>query len=84
MKALFLAALSIAVAPAAHAARIPEGTEISVRLLDKVGSDVTTSQKFRAVVIAPVVADGMIVMASGTEFMGNVIDIKPAADDQRA
>jgi len=36
------------------------------------------------VVIAPVVVDSMIVMASGTEFAGIITDVKSAADAQRA
>jgi hypothetical protein len=53
-------------------------------LLDKVASEVTTPQKFRAVVIAPVVIDGNVVLASGTQLTGSVTDVKAAADGQRA
>jgi len=80
MRALLFAALAFS----ASGAQIPAGTEISVRLMEKVATEVTTPQKLRAVVIAPVLIDGKIVMAAGTELTGTLSDVKAAADGQRA
>ena len=76
MTLLFLAA--------ALAMRIPTGTELSVRLTDKVSSEVTTPQSIHAVVIAPVVLDGNIVLSPGAELTGTAKEVKAAADGQKA
>jgi hypothetical protein len=80
MKLLLVATLALS----ASAARIPSGTEISVRLMEKVASEATLPQKLRAVVIAPVVIDGKIVLPAGAELIGSVKDAKAAADGQRS
>lgn len=76
MTLLFLAA--------ALAVHIPAGAELSVRLTNKVASETTAPQSVQAVVIAPVVVDGNIVLPSGAEVTGVVKDVKAAADGQRA
>jgi hypothetical protein len=68
----------------ASAAHIPAGTEISVRLMEKVGSEATVTQRLRAVALAPVVIDGDVVLPAGPEPTGTIKDIKEAADGQRA
>jgi hypothetical protein len=68
----------------AMAARIPSGTELSVRLTEKIASEATGPQPLRAVVIAPVVAEGNIVLPAGAELTGDLRDLKAAADGQKA
>jgi hypothetical protein len=79
------AVLATLLAPIAFAAVIPAGTEISIRLSDKVASEATTPQnQIHAVVIAPVVVDGNIVLPSGPQLTGAVKQAKPAAEKDRA
>jgi hypothetical protein len=75
---LFLIALP------ALAAKIPAGTELSVRLTEKIASEATAAQTLKAVVIAPVVLDGNIALPAGAELTGEIKDLKAAADGQRA
>jgi hypothetical protein len=79
------AVLLLAAAVCADAARIPSGTQIQIRLTVELNSSSAKSgQKFDALVIAPVVANGRIVMASGVTLAGHVTDATAAvkADDQ--
>jgi hypothetical protein len=69
----------------ATAARIPAGTEIQIRLSQEVNtSTAKVGDKFEALVIAPVVADGQIVMAAGMTLTGHVKEVTSAVkpDDQ--
>jgi hypothetical protein len=52
--------------------------------MEKVASEATVPQKLRAVVIAPVVIDGKVVLPAGAELTGAVKEIKAAADGQRS
>jgi hypothetical protein len=73
-----------------HAATIPAGTELQVRLLTEVSSDKPAGQPVRAVVTVPVFANAEPALAAGTEIVGQTSDAsaaKPAADgapDQQA
>jgi hypothetical protein len=80
MKRLFLFLFALP----AMGARIPAGTELSVRLTEKVASEAAGAQSLKAVVIAPVVAEGSIGLPAGAELTGEVKDIKAAADGRRA
>jgi hypothetical protein len=80
MRVLLFASLAWSVS----AAQIPAGTEISVRLTEKVASEATAPQRLGAVVIAPVVIDGNVALPAGPELTGTIKDIKAAADGQRA
>ncbi|MDQ1474125.1 MAG: hypothetical protein QOJ99_5605, partial [Bryobacterales bacterium] len=81
MKCVVLALLA---APL-FAATIPAGTEIEVRLTDKVASEATAPQNaVHAVVIAPVVVDGKIVLPAGPTVTGAVKLAKATSDKDRA
>ena len=75
--------LFIAVVCPALAARIPAGTELSVRLTTKVASEAPVSS-VAGVVIAPVILDGGITLPAGATLTGTMKDVKAAADGQRA
>ena len=66
------------------AALIPSGTEIQIRLLSPINTaSAKVEQRFDAVVIAPVVASGRIVMSAGVKINGHIADVKSAqAADQ--
>jgi hypothetical protein len=67
------------------AATIPAGTEIGIRLTDKVASESPASQTaIHAVVIAPVVVDGRIILPAGPTLNGAVKLAKAAGDTDRA
>jgi hypothetical protein len=67
------------------AATIPTGTEMEVRLTDKVASEATTPQtSIHAAVIAPVVVDGKIVLPAGPTLNGSVKLARAASDNERA
>jgi hypothetical protein len=67
------------------AVQIPAGTELSIRLMDKVASESTPAHTpIHAVVIAPVALRGKIVIPLGTPVTGEVAAAKAAADQVRA
>jgi hypothetical protein len=70
------------------ALKLPAGTELQIRLLDKVSSETSASgQTIRAAVIAPVVVEGAIGVSSGAEVHGIVKEAKaldPANPKQQA
>lgn len=69
----------------AFAAQIPAGTEISIRLNDKVVSEAPAPQSvIHASVIAPVVVGGKIVLPAGPVLTGTVKLAKAAQDTDRA
>jgi len=74
--------LALAAAPA-FAVQVPTGTELSVRLNDKVASEVKTPQNFKASLIAPVVMDGTVVLPAGLTLSGSVKQAR-AADGKEA
>jgi len=68
------------------AAVLPAGTEISIRVLDKIASEATpvAESPIRAVVIAPVVTDGKIALPAGPTLSGVVKDARAASENARA
>jgi hypothetical protein len=79
------AAILFALSGLATAARIPTGTEIQIRLAQEVNtSTAKVGDAFGALVIAPVVVDGHIVMAAGVTLAGHVKEVTTAVkpDDQ--
>ncbi|HKD07664.1 MAG TPA: LssY C-terminal domain-containing protein [Bryobacteraceae bacterium] len=69
----------------ALAATVPAGTEFSVRLKDKIASESTAvGAAVHADLIAPVVADGKIVIPAGALLSGTVKQVKPANGTTRA
>jgi hypothetical protein len=69
----------------ALAAQIPAGTEIIVRLSDKVASELVTPQtNIHATVIAPVVVDGKVLLPAGPVLNGSVKLARPYSDKERA
>src|SRR5947209_13696922 len=67
------------------AATIPAGTEMEVRLADKVASESPVSQTaIHAFVIAPVLVDGKIAIPAGPTLTGSVKLAKAASDKDRA
>jgi LssY C-terminus len=76
MALFFLAAASLAAA-----ARIPSGTQIQIRLTKEINtSTAKVGDAFEALVIAPVVADGRIVMAAGATVAGHVKEVTAAVN----
>src|SRR5689334_2277136 len=66
----------------ASAIQIPSGTELHVRLGSKISSaDARAGTTVSAVLIAPVVIDGQIVIPPGAELTGEVKAAQPAAAD---
>jgi hypothetical protein len=70
----------------ASAARIPSGTQIQIRLTKEVNtSTAKVGEAFEALVIAPVVADGRVVVSAGATLTGHVKEVTPAVNpDDRA
>jgi hypothetical protein len=88
-----LPALILLLATQIFAARIPAGTEMSVRLTTRVTTEAATeaspqtnskSVTVSAVVIAPVVADGNIVISPGAELSGRIKLSKAATETESA
>ncbi len=82
-----MASFLFALSGLAVAARIPAGTQIQIRLAKEVNtSTAKVGDAFGALVIAPVVADGHIVMAAGVTLTGHVKEVTAAVkpDDQAA
>jgi hypothetical protein len=71
---------------ACAAAQVPAGTNIHIRLSSKLASDSSKlKDPVQAVVIAPVVVGGQVVIGSGAKFHGEVTDVKAARKaDERA
>lgn len=60
---------------------IPTGTELNIRLTDKIATETTRPQTpVHADLIAPVIEDGKVVLPLGVQLTGEVKRIKPAAD----
>jgi hypothetical protein len=75
----------IASAACAMTPKIPPGTPIQIRLITELNSSTAKAgQKFEALVIAPVVANGRIAMSAGVTLSGHVTDATAAVqpDDQ--
>ena len=97
---LLLTAVFLCAATLIPAAQIPAGTELSIRLLDKISSDKLSSDQpsaarpvsetappqaqIHAALIMPVLAEGRVVLPLGVLLTGEVKQARPAADKQRA
>jgi len=69
----------------AIAASIPAGTEIGIRLTDKIASETAKANAaVHAVVIAPVVIDGRIVLPAGPQLTGTLKEARAASATDRA
>jgi hypothetical protein len=67
------------------AAQIPAGTELSIRLTDKIATETTKPQTpVHATLIVPVIEEGKVVLPLGVQLTGEVKQVKPAADKDRA
>jgi LssY C-terminus len=67
------------------AVQIPAGAELSIRLTDKVASEIPVPQPaVHAVVIAPVIIDGNIALPAGAQITGTVKQAKAATDKEPA
>ena len=66
--------------------QIPAGTELSVRLIDKVASETPApATPIHAAVIAPVIlSTGAVAISAGAQLTGTVKQAKPAADKDPA
>jgi hypothetical protein len=70
----------------ANAANLPAGTELQIRLTTTVTSEQPRGQPVSAVVIAPVILNGVQVLGPGATLSGTVTDVTPfrAATDGAA
>lgn len=66
------------------AGAIPAGTELALRLNDKITSEVTTVQPFKASLVAPVLVNGEVVMPSGLTIAGRVKLVRAAEGSVKA
>ncbi len=81
MKFWFLALLAIP----ACAATLPAGTDLSIRLMDKIGTETTSAgTAVHAVLIAPVVVEGRIVLPAGPQLSGAVKQVRAASATDRS
>lgn len=85
MKAKYLGTVAFCLVCAfdADAASVPAGTQIELRLTSEVSSEKPSGQAVSAVVIAPVLVNGTVVVGSGTQLDGVTADAhadKLAAD----
>lgn len=60
--------------------KIPAGTELSARLVDKVSTTANAAGPVHAVLIAPVILDGGIAIAPGAQLTGTIKQSKAVAD----
>jgi len=65
--------------------QIPTGSELSIRLTDKVASEAQTqSPAIHAVLIAPVILNGTVAVSAGAQLTGSVNQPKAAIDKDPA
>jgi hypothetical protein len=77
--------IALVMAAQAWAERIPAGTELSVRLVDKVATETTKpSTAIHATVIAPVIVEGAIAIPAGAQLEGEVKQAKAATEQDPA
>jgi hypothetical protein len=58
---------------------IPEGTSLSVRLIDSIDSDRNkTGDRFRASLESPILADGKVIVPKDADVDGQILDLKSA------
>ena len=66
-------------------AQIPAGSELSIRLTDKVASEAQTQPPaIHAVLIAPVILNGTVAVSAGAQLTGSVKQAKAATDKDPA
>jgi hypothetical protein len=81
MKLLFAALLAVPL----FAVQIPAGTELSVRLTDKVSSEAKTQPPaVHAILIAPVILNGGVAVGAGAKLTGTVKQAKAATEKEPA
>ncbi len=66
------------------AAQIPAGTELTLRLNDKVASEVATPQTFKATLVAPVILNGTVALPTGLIVNGTVKQARAADANAKA
>jgi hypothetical protein len=81
MKFGVLALLAIS----AVAETVPAGTDLSIRLTDKIATETSTAgTAVHAVLIAPVVVEGRIVLPAGPQFSGVIKQVRAASATDRS
>lgn len=74
---LLLLALLVGAAPDGHAQELPAGTFLSVRLRHPLYSySARRGQPIRALLIAPIVLDGVVRLPAGAELQGTITDAR--------
>ena len=74
-------AVGLLFACALGAVQIPAGSELSIRLTDKVASDAKTQPAaIHVVLIAPVIVDGKVAVPAGAQLTGRVLGPRAATD----
>src|SRR4051794_19638767 len=76
--------LATALAAPLFAVQVPVGTEIPIRLTDKVSSAVESKADVHATVIAPVMVGGAVVLPAGLVLTGKVKQARPYSEKERA
>lgn len=77
--------IALLLAVRSFAARVPAGTDLSVRLVEKVATETTKpSAIVHATVIAPVIVEGSIAIPAGAQIDGTVKQVKAATDQDPA
>jgi hypothetical protein len=77
--------LLLALTVPAVAATVPAGTELNVRMTDKIATETTkVSTPVHATVIAPVILDGAIAIPAGVQINGIVKQVTAATDTDAA
>jgi hypothetical protein len=80
---LFGWGLMVLLISSARAAEVPAGTPIEVRLESKLSSNQSKAgDEVRAAVIAPVIADGKVVIPAGSTIIGKVKQAQPSTNGQ--
>lgn len=83
----FRAILCVLLLPmaAAAAAELPAGTQMEIRLKSKVASNKSKAgDAVQAIVLAPVVAGGQMVIPAGSVLRGKITGATPAKEDEQA
>ena len=69
----------------AVAATLPAGTDLNIRLMDKIGTETSTAgTAVHAVLIAPVVLGGQIVLPAGPQLSGAIKQVRAASATDRS
>jgi hypothetical protein len=77
--------MALVIVAQAVGARIPAGTDLSVRLVDKVATGTTKpSTPIHATVIVPVIVEGAIAIPAGAQLSGTIKQVKAATGQDAA